>query len=117
MMKLAVIGSRSFNDYELMKSSINDLAKKQNAIISTIVSGGAMGADKLGEKYANEYDIPTEIYLPDWSKGKYAGLDRNHQIIINSDIVICFWDGKSRGTLHSINLSKKYNKECIIINF
>ena len=114
-MKLAIIGSRTFNDYQLLKNEINDLVQKEKFEITHIVSGGAKGADKLGELYAFEYKIPTEIYYPDWSKGKGAGFERNHDIIKNSDIVICFWNGESKGTLHSINLTKKYDKKCFIV--
>jgi predicted Rossmann fold nucleotide-binding protein DprA/Smf involved in DNA uptake len=46
-MKVAVIGSRSFNDYEKLKDTLSKIS------ISLLVSGGANGADKLGEQYAN----------------------------------------------------------------
>ena len=52
-MKVAVIGSRSFNKYE---NVVNVLSK---LTITEIISGGAVCADKLGERYANENEIPT----------------------------------------------------------
>lgn len=116
-MKLAIIGSRTFNNYEFLENEINNLIKKEQIDIDCIISGGANGVDKLGELYADIHKIKTEIYYADWSKGKKAGFDRNHDIIKNSDIVICFWNGFSQGTLHSINLTKKYNKKCFIIKF
>ena len=45
-MKVAVIGSRSFTDYDLVISILDEFD------ISAVVSGGAKGADSLGEKYA-----------------------------------------------------------------
>lgn len=42
--------------------------------------------------------------------GKSAGFKRNVHIIDDSDEVIAFWDGKSRGTRHSINLAKTAKK-------
>ena len=75
-MKVAVIGSRSFNDYERLKDTLSKID------VSLLVSGGANGADKLGEQYANENNIPTKIFLPDWEKhGKAAGFLRNTDII------------------------------------
>ena len=109
-MNVAVIGSRTFNNYSLMKETLDKLD------IKLIVSGGAYGADKLGERYAKVNDIKTRIFLPEWSKyGKKAGIIRNKLIVSNSDIVVAFWDGSSRGTLSSINMAKNSNKQLLII--
>jgi hypothetical protein len=113
-LNVAIVGSRTFKDYKKLKEIINSL----NINISKIISGGANGADKLGELLAKENNIDIHIFYPDWNKyGKKAGFIRNEQIVKNSDLIIAFWDGKSKGTLHSINLSKKYNKDLIIYNF
>lgn len=113
---VAVIGSRSFNDYSLLSKNLNYMFKFD--MIKSIVSGGAKGADSLGERYAIENNIPTKIFYPDWNKyGKRAGFLRNEDIIKNSDIVISFWDLVSKGTKHSIDLSLKNNKLLIINTF
>jgi len=115
-MKLAVVGSRDFNNYELLKSKLDAIHKKRP--ITLIVSGGAKGADSLSERWAKENNIETLIFIPDWNKfGKRAGFLRNEDIIKNSDAVIAFWDGESRGTLSSINLAKKYEKSCLVVKF
>ena len=115
-MKIAIVGSRTFSDYNLLERHINDIAKSFNII--KIISGGANGADTLGEKYANINKIPTLILKPDWGKyGKGAGYIRNKDIINSSDKVVAFWDGKSKGTLNSINLAKKQNKLIQMIEF
>lgn len=36
-MKLAIVGSRTFNDYEMVKEALKDL------VVTEIVSGGAKG--------------------------------------------------------------------------
>ena len=109
-MKVAVIGSRGFNDYELVVKTLSNLH------ITLLVSGGAKGADTLGEKYANEHDIPTLIFKPDWeTHGKAAGMIRNTTIVDNSDIVVAFWDGESSGTKDSITKAEKKGKKVIII--
>ena len=115
-MKLAVVGSRDFNDYGLLKIKLDQIHKRKP--ITLIVSGGAKGADKLSERWASENNIETLIFIPDWNKfGKRAGFLRNDDIIKNSDAVIAFWDGVSRGTESSINLAKKYEKSCLVVNF
>lgn len=110
-MKVAVIGSRTFDDYELMKIILDKFD------ITLIVSGGAKGADKLSEKYALEKNIPVQIFKPDWSIGRHAGFLRNTTIIEYSDFVVAFWDGKSKGTLDSINKAKKLNKDTRVVTF
>lgn len=104
-MKLAVVGSRSFNDYEFMKRIL------QHYPCSCIVSGGAKGADRLAKRYAAENGIPIKEFLPNWNNlGKKAGFIRNRNIIEASDEVVAFWNGISRGTMHTIKLAEEMNK-------
>ena len=111
-MKLAIIGSRGFTDYDLMKSNV-DLTT-----VDLIISGGAKGADSLAEKLANENQIPIKLFIPNWKTyGYQAGFIRNAYIIEEADKVIAFWDGKSKGTLDSINKAKKLGKHVIIIEY
>ena len=111
-MKVAVIGSRSFNNYDLLKKTLTEMDAQ------LIISGGARGADTLAEKYAKENGIPTLIFLADWDRyGKSAGYRRNVDIIANADCVVAFWDGVSKGTKHSIDLAYSAGKEVKIINF
>jgi len=113
-MKIAIVGSRTFYDQPLLRESVSkelDISE-----IDLIVSGGAKGADSLAEKFADENNISKQIFYPEWSKyGKGAGYIRNKLIIENVDIVFAFWDGKSKGTKHSINLAKELNKQLFVI--
>lgn len=115
-MKIAIIGSRTFNDYDLLKRTILKTISIEQ--IEKVVSGGARGADQLGEQFAREFNLSTTIFLPEWSKhGRSAGFIRNAEIIKNSDFVFAFWDGESKGTLNSINTAKKLNIPVIIIPY
>lgn len=110
-MKVAVIGSRSFNDYAEVKNVLSKIN------ITLLVSGGAIGADSLGEKYAIENNIPTKIFYPDWEKyGKKAGFIRNTDIIKEAELVVAFWDNNSKGTLDSLNKASALNKKVLIVN-
>jgi hypothetical protein len=116
MLKIAVIGSRGFNDYDLMKTTLESYRMIAPGI--TIVSGGAKGADSLAEKYASEMGLETIIFKPDWkTHGKIAGFLRNTTIIEEADLVIAFWDGESHGTLDSMKKAKKLNKTLIEIKY
>lgn len=115
-MKLAVIGSRTFNDYELLKNRLDEIHKETP--ITLIVSGGAKGADSFGEKWAKENNIDVKIFLPDWNLyGKSAGFVRNKDIILGSERVLSCWDKKSEGTLHSINVANLHQIPCEVIYF
>ena len=59
-MKLAVVGSRTFDDYDLLRSVLSHYK------ISKVVSGGARGADRLAEAYAKEFGIGTVIFPANW---------------------------------------------------
>lgn len=115
-MKVGIVGSRSFNDYELLEKTIfNNLNIDQ---IDGVISGGAQGADRLGERFATIHKIEKQIFYPEWNKyGKQAGFLRNIKIVRNSDLIFVFWDGESKGTQHTINLCKQHNKKCIVQKF
>lgn len=116
--KLAIVGSRTFNDYEIMCSVLNKIRIEHNYIYTLIVSGGASGADTLGYKYSLENSIKSRIFQADWKRdGKSAGFKRNTYIIDACDICICFWDGESHGTKHDIELCKEKGKPCYIYNY
>lgn len=105
--KIAVVGSRDFNDYEYLKSRLLKHFKNDDVL----VSGGCRGADKLAERFANEYDFSTEIFPAEWDKyGRIAGFKRNKLIVEASDIVIAFFDGKSAGTNSTIKLAQDSGK-------
>lgn len=110
---VAVVGSRSFNDYDYMKEMLEQYD------IEEVVSGGCRyGADKLAERYADEKDLILTILPADWNNlGKKAGFVRNVDIVKRSDMVIAFWDGKSKGTKHTIDIAKKQNKRVVVYYF
>jgi len=112
-MNVAVIGSRTFADKALLFDSLSKVPG-----ISLIISGGAVGADRLAEQYAREMGIPCKVFLPDWKQyGRSAGIIRNKEIVKAADIVIAFWDGQSPGTKYSIALAHELKKELQVIQF
>jgi hypothetical protein len=114
-MRFAVIGSRSYNNKEQLNRTLSFFIKNKGDVV---VSGGAAGADKLGAEWAIEKGFEVKEYIPDWDKyGKGAGFRRNADIINDSDMVICFWDGISKGTANSIGLAKDKKKPTFIVYF
>lgn len=90
-MKVAVIGSRTLK--------IDNLGDYIPQNTTEIISGGAKGIDSCAREYALSHNIRLTEILPDYARyGKGAPLKRNITIIQSADIVLTFWDGKSRGT-------------------
>ena len=118
MIRIAIIGSRNFNNYIMFKREFLLFLQENNITEYSIVSGGANGADSFGAKFAKENKKQIVEFLPEWDKyGKRAGFLRNNTIWDNSDIGIAFWDGKSTGTAHSFEITKNQNKILKVINF
>ena len=114
MKYILIAGSRNFNDYDTAKDFI-DLCIINVEGQLTFISGGCRGADALGERYALEHDIPLMHFPAEWDKyGKAAGPIRNEKMGELCDILICFWDGESRGTAYVIDFCKKKNKKIFI---
>src|SRR4051812_22135086 len=89
-MKVAVIGSRCCQDYSLVCRVLSEFH------ISTIVSGGARGADALAARYARAHGIPLVVFFPEYHRfGVSAPLVRNRSIIACAEQVVAFWDGHS----------------------
>lgn len=113
-MKVIIAGGRTFNNYDLLRKICDKTLIFQNEI--EIVSGNANGADKLGEMYATEKGYPKKIFIADWDKhGKSAGYKRNEEMAKYSDALIAFWDSKSKGTKHMIDLAKLYQLKVKVI--
>lgn len=103
--KLAVVGSRSFENYEFLKNIL------QWYDASAIISGGAKGADSLAAKYAAENGIPLKEFPADWNKnGRAAGYMRNKQIVAEADEIVAFWDKQSVGTGHTVRIAEEAGK-------
>jgi len=119
-MNIGVVGSRIFNDYLLLAEWLNHfrLSCHVRVDLVTIISGGAKGADSLAEDYAENWGMKSLVFKPDWEKyGKSAGFKRNQDIVDNSDMVVAFWDGKSKGTQDSINKARAAKKPTFIVYF
>ena len=111
-MIVGIVGSRNFTDFKKLCDVIENFGIK----ITSIVSGGASGADTLAELFADKHNIPIIVIKPDWGKnGKSAGFIRNGEIVANVDVVLAFWDGVSKGTEDTIKKAARYKKTTVII--
>lgn len=117
-MRLAIIGSRSFNDYDLLVDHLHTwiVDDRDECAITEVISGGAKGADSLAARWAKEHGIKLTEFIPDWDGlGKKAGFIRNEDIVKAADVVLAFWDGVSKGTQNSLSIAKRLKKTTIIV--
>ena len=123
MIKVIIAGSRNFYNYDTVEETVisffmNHGFPKENI---EIISGGARGADKLGEQLAKSYRLKLTVFPAQWDTyGKAAGMIRNQEManyaIKDSDkaILFAFWDGQSRGTKGMIDIARRCEMEVII---
>lgn len=105
-MKTIIAGSRGISGVKIVEKAI----KAAGWIPTTVVSGTADGVDRSGEQWATINGVSVERHPAEWDKfGKSAGYKRNEVMAKVSEALIAIWDGKSRGTMHMIELAMKYN--------
>lgn len=84
-MRVIVAGSRDIHDYDLVCRAI----ERSGFQVDVVLSGGAEGVDKLGERWAGEHGVPVERYPADWQKhGRAAGPIRNRQMGKKGDALV-----------------------------
>lgn len=121
--RLIVAGSRGFDDYAFLEKyllyyvQLYDLTESE----IEIVSGGARGADRLGEKFAREYGCKLTVMHADWDlHAKKAGFIRNTEMaeyVKENGGCIVFWDGVSSGTKHMIDIAKRFKIKTVIAHY
>lgn len=117
MFKVIIAGGRDFNDYDLLMKKVSSLLRNQYKGIE-VVSGGAKGADALGEKYAVDSNMSLKEFHADWDRyGKSAGYRRNVEMAEYADALIAFWDGRSKGTKHMIDIAKSKGLKVRVIKY
>lgn len=118
-MRIIIAGGRFFNDYNYLKKSLDPLlGNYYDSNELEIVSGGAIGVDALGERYAKEKGFTITKFNADWEKyGKSAGPIRNKQMADYAHGLIAFWDGESKGTKNMIKNAQNNNLKVFVFNY
>ena len=107
-MRVIIAGSRDITDYALLLKAIDEASWDTHITVTTVISGAALGVDKMGERYATEHGLKLEVYAADWIQhGRSAGYKRNVLMAQKADALIALWDGKSRGTMHMIDIANR----------
>ena len=122
-MKAIICGGRNYvGDPDIDFVHLDNLRMAHN--IDEVVSGGAKGADRIGERWAQSRKLQLSVFKAEWRKnGVYnrgAGLLRNKQMLTyilyvkNDGIVIAFPGGT--GTNHMMAIARNANIPVIEIS-
>ena len=106
-----VCGSRGFP-----RSVMVEELPRLTAGATHLIHGDCRGPDRWSEELL---DVTEVTRVPaDWSAhGKAAGFVRNGQMVdMRPDLVIAFWDGRSRGTENTIALARKAGLRVIVVS-
>jgi len=133
-MKVAIIGSREYENIRKIKDTLTELKKKFGEDL-IIISGGAQhGADKFARKYALEFGIRYREFNPAHTvKNLYSAMSetyyekpyhvsqfhhRNMLIARDCNVMMAFIQNgvSSNGSMSAIKQAKKLNKPVTIVS-
>lgn len=107
-MKVLIAGSRNITDFD-----ISPYIPKGTDLI---ICGGARGVDTLAEQYADKMKISKYVLRPNYALYKRGTpIKRNYEMVELCDMVLVFWDERSKGTKHTIDYANKIGKAIEII--
>lgn len=124
ILKVGVIGSRTITNKSLIYKALDAFATRASLQKDQIVvlSGGAKGVDTLAQEWCREREVPFILFKPYFLVDNKAAYNprhyftRNKQIIDNSDTILAFWDGETKGTSWGISYSRKQRKAITVID-
>ena len=115
-----IAGTRTFTDYQLVLKTMAEIAASIPKSRIEIISGGASGADKLGELFARRNGLKLTVFPAEWKRYGYsAGPIRNRQMAEyagKDGTLVAFWDESSRGTLNMIRTAADAGLSCHVIS-
>lgn len=107
---VGVIGSREFKNWTLFNTILNSNIGPEDVL----VSGGAVGADSLAQRWAKENGHSIIIHYPNYKAfGKGATFARNKLIARDCEILIAFYTRdrfQQGGTRHTVEEAYKLDK-------
>lgn len=104
--RICVISSKSFNDFNILEQSLNDIVSKNN------YECDKFSFDNEHQKLYEQYKKYITSYEADYHKyGKNAEYVRNEEMIRDNDICVCFGDDEKLNN-EVAELCEKYNKTC-----
>lgn len=108
-MRVLVCGTRTFGSHAMhigqMHLALRRLLDQDKLVI---IHGGCRGADQMADAWCQDHEVHQVVYRADWdTHGRKAGPIRNSEMLESGvDLVVAFWDLKSRGTKDTIDKAR-----------
>ena len=113
--KMTIVGFTGSRTATYLNSAILAELKKLNRETDIVIHGGAPGADTLVSNWCKKVGVNQDIIRPIDETNKMNYLYRNIEIISHCDVMLAFWDGKSRGTKFTIDYATARGKEVKVV--
>jgi hypothetical protein len=108
-MKVLVCGGRNYSKVKFAYDTLDEIHNTDcGGAITTIIQGGATGADTIARLWASRKGIPNKEFKADWKiYGKAAGALRNQKMLDEGrpDLVVAFPGGS--GTADMVARTRK----------
>jgi len=106
--KVAIVGSRHFSDPDRVSDYVNGLPGG-----ASIITGSASGVDAAATRAARAKGIPVQVIPASFDEVADAAKSaaRNQRLIDACDVLVAFWDGKSKGTRNTVDRALESGKE------
>lgn len=117
-LRILVTGSRRWTDVKLLEQTLDGVLGDWPAIKTTLIHGGAEGADTMAEKWANENGLWIERHAASWKLyGKAAGPIRNSEMVnSHPNVCVAFLMEGSRGTRDCLSKAQRAGIETVEVN-
>lgn len=113
VMRVIISGGRTYDDYDYLCEKMDEiLAPYKDNYNIEIITGYAVGVDRMGDKYAMTHGYTSHVIPALWNKyGEDAGHIRNMEMgkfakRTTMNLLVAFWNGKSRGTKDMIDYAE-----------
>ncbi|MDZ4849976.1 MAG: SLOG family protein [Pirellulaceae bacterium] len=121
-MKTIIAGSRSIGrlsprkwNYEMLVALVEKAVQDSDFQITEVISGGAGGPDRAGEKWAESQSIPVTQIKPNWKLGRGAGLIANKELVEHAEALVVLYDGTSSGTKDTIQRMRQKGAKVFVV--
>lgn len=94
-MNLAIIGSRDFSDYDLLKREVLNFIKDEKLDVTAIVGRGGKPGESLVFRFADESKLEKRAFVLDF------------HVIEHADALILFRVNRSRDETKIVELARK----------
>jgi hypothetical protein len=108
--KVAIVGSRDYPQLWRVEKYVAELPKD-----TVVVSGAARGVDQVAAMSARRRGLEVIEFPADWDgEGRGAGRKRNWDVMRAAERVAVFWDGKSPGTAHAMEVAHGLGRPVVL---